>query len=144
MGLFAHANQERPILLDQADHPVTRHIGGGEDADDTGHGRRSASVDAENFGPWVVTKLERTIDHAIQLHIGDIGALAQNHPASIIARVTCADFSCTGRLGNLFFSANSIGGIENGVDDLFVASAAAEMRRQRFGDIVTRGRRVLL
>ncbi len=56
MGLFAHANHERPILFDQANYPVTRHIGGGEDADDTGHGRRSASVDAENFGPWMVTK----------------------------------------------------------------------------------------
>ena len=77
----------------------------------------------------MIAKFECAIEHAIQLHIGHIRTLPQHRALGIIARVARPNLAIAGGLGDLFFGADRVGGIEHRVNDLLVASAAAEMGR---------------
>ena len=144
VGYFACADHQRPILFDQANCFVAGHIFGGEDPDHAGHGGRGAGINLQHVGAGMIAKFERAIEHALQLHIGDIGALTQHYPFGIIARVAGANFAVAGGLPNLFFGADGVGGIEDGVNDLLVASTTTEVGGERFGHLVAAGIGVLV
>ena len=49
----AFGDEDRPVLVDQPDAELTRYVGGGEDAHDTGHRGRGRHVDADDVGAGV-------------------------------------------------------------------------------------------
>ncbi len=60
-GLLAHRHEQRPVLLDQPDRALSRHVGRGKHPDDTRDLLSRRRIDAQHAGAWVVAEPERGV-----------------------------------------------------------------------------------
>jgi len=142
--LLANGNHQRPVLADEADEALAGHVGGGEDAPHAGHSRRFAGVNGQHTRPWVVAEAQRAVEHTGQEDVGHVAVAAKDEVAGVVLGVACTDAAVGLWRRHLLFLADGLGGAFDGVNDLLITGATAEVGRQGLGDLVARRLRVLV
>ncbi len=142
-GGFALGHQHRPVQGDGAHLPLARDILRGEHLHHAGHRQGLRDIDAQHLGPGMVGVAQRPEDHPGLLHVGHEHAVAQDGlPAGVLAVAGAHPASALGLLHG-FALAQGFGRAFDGVDDLLVTGAAADVPRQSGGDLLPGGARVL-
>jgi hypothetical protein len=126
-----------PVLLDRPLHPLAGHVLPGRDGDDPGVRLGLRRVDAHHLGPGVVAEPQRRVQHARDHHVVDVPMVAERQLVAPVARGARAHAPAAVDLGKGFPSLGG-GRVLDGVDDLDVAGAPAEVARQAPGDLVPR------
>ena len=63
----AFRNEDGPVLVNDPDLQLPRHVGPGEHRDDTRDGGRRGGVDAHDVGPCVGRQVKSGVEHARRL-----------------------------------------------------------------------------
>jgi hypothetical protein len=138
-GLFAHRDQHRPILLDQSDVTVARHVSGGDDARYAGYVSRGLGVDTAHQRPRMIGEAQGGAEHARHLDVVDVWFFAQYGGHAFVARQCRSDpFPRIGRRRVLAAPGSCVH--LHRVDDLRVPGAATKVGAEPLGDLVA-GRR---
>ncbi len=85
----------------------------------------------------MVAEAQRAVEHAGQEDVGHVAVAAEDEVAGMVLGVARAHAAVGLRRRHFLFLADGLGGAFDGVDDLLVAGAPAEVGRQRLGDLVT-------
>ena len=113
----------------------------GEDRFDAVHRLRGARVDGADTAVRDVAALERQVLHADEGDVVDVGAAALNETRVLAPLDALAhELRQHGRRGH---GLPLVGGVLNGVDDVLVAGAAAEVAGDALADLALRRRRVV-
>ncbi len=109
---------------------VVRHVLGGQDGEDAGHGRRLGGVDVQHAGPGVFGAHRAAVDHALHLDIVAVLAVAENLGTHVGTESPLADAELVALLErrvNLGVAAEDGGGEGYALDYLLIARAAADV-----------------
>jgi hypothetical protein len=134
VGLVADGDEDGPVANDEADEAFAGDVGGGEDALDAGDGHGGGGVDGEDAGAGMVAELERGEAHVLHEDVVYILPGSDGELAGAEAVEAGADEAALVVLGE-GAAALDAGDDLDGVDDLHVAGAAAEVLLERVGDL---------
>ena len=126
-----------------------RDVGAGVDGFDAIHLLGGAGIDRGDLAVRDVAALEREVQHAGHLEIIDVGAEALDQARVLAALDALADQfrknRCGGGHGYLAcLSAAVFRGVLNGVDDVLIAGAAAEVAGDAVANLLLARRRIVL
>ena len=138
---LAFGHEQGPVSIDQALVPFARHVGGGDDADNARLPGGLRRVDAQDAGARVRREEEAASQHAVHAEVVDERAIAKRQAPGVLAGQTAAERPAVVGLRQRLARERPRRGLD-GVDDLHVAGAAADVVVQRFGDLAARRRRV--
>ena len=138
-GCLAHANHQGPILADQTDMPIAGNLVGRDDAQNARMRQSRAGIHLPHNRARMIAELQCADHQPIHANIIDITMLAQHQVLRVIFGQARADAAIDFGQVDFFFVADGVCGALNGIHDLFVASAAAQVRRQRLFDIGAAG-----
>ena len=138
-GRLANANHQRPILLDQADVLVAGDVLSGQHAQHTRMRRGRAEIHGLDERARMIAEFERAEFQALEANIIHITVLPQHQILRVVLGQARTDAAADFGHFDFFFIADGFGGRRYGIDDLLIAGAAAEVRRQAFFDIGAAG-----
>ena len=143
MRLLAFVDEHRPVLVNQANTFLAGDVFGGDDLHDAGQLLRVARVDLQDFGARMLREHERAVDHARHFHVVDVILVAEHLVRAFVHQQRRADAARPIDFGE-FPAATDFSGKFDGVENLRVAGAPAEMRAKPAGDFLAWHRRVLV
>ena len=133
--LLADGDQDRPIGYDQSDVALAWHVRGGQDAHHARMLKRWRNIDALHQRPWMVAETHGGVQRALDRDVVDVLEVPEHKLRSLIAVHARADLA--GGVGRWQRFAPSHAGQQlDGIENLGVAGAAAEVRLQRIGDLL--------
>ena len=142
--LLALGNEARPILVDEADPAAARHVLGGGNRHHAGQSQRLRHVDAFHQRPRMVRQHHGAMQQSRHLDIGKERPRSERELGAAIALQRLADAAVEHRCRQR--AVGMLGGVDqfDGVDDLGIAGAAAQMPVDDAGDLGARERTVLV
>ena len=131
-GATADRNKDRPVLVNETGSELPGNVGRGDHARHAFHGFGGGGVDRQHVGSGVVGQPHRTVQEARWRHVVDVGPGSQGQRFGFVLDTTRADPLGTDRNGHL-----AGGQILDGVEDLDIAGAAAQVTPEEPGRILT-------
>ena len=133
-GTAADRDEGRPVLVNQPAAQLAGDIIGGEHRNHAGHGKRIGWLDGHDVGASVFAEDDRPVQTALGLHVVDEAAVAERELLTLVLHTASAD--PTLRDGDRGLAG---GKRLDGVEDLHVAGATAQMSPKMAGGVVTGG-----
>ena len=131
-GAPAFGDEHRPVLVDQPDAQFARDVGCSEHRLDALDGRRRRCVDPHRVGPGVVGEVQGCVEESGRPQVVDERPVSQAQLGGLVLDAAAAD-TATGHSHRHLVPGQRL----DGVEDLDVAGAAAEVGAEVAGDIVT-------
>ena len=127
----ALGDHDRPVGVDDADPQRAGDVRRGVDGDDAGRGARRLDVDAVDVGAGVVGQAERGVEQPGHAEVVDVAPIAQREGRRLVPGAARADAARL--LGHQLLAGGD--GLD-GVEDLHVAGAAAEVGAEVAGHVL--------
>ena len=126
MGNIAHGDHGVPVLFQVAHLVIAGNVGGGEYTHHAGQGFRLLGMDGKDPGTGILGTDGAAVDHAVQVNIVGVLACAGDLLLHVHPGHSLAQRPVTGFPGDLAVP-EQLRRQQNGVDDLHIAGAAADV-----------------
>ena len=133
-GTAADRDEGRPVLVNQPAAQLAGDIIGGEHRNHAGHRERIGRIDRHDVGASVFAEDNRSVQTALGLHVVDEATVAERELLTLVLHAASADPAL--RDGNRGLAG---GKRLDGVEDLHVAGATAQMSTEMAGGVVAGG-----
>ena len=133
-GTAADRDEGRPVLVNQPAAQLAGDIIGGEHSNHAGHRERIGRIDRHDVGASVFAEDNRSVQTALGLHVVDEATVAERELLTLVLHAASADPAL--RDGNRGLAG---GKRLDGVEDLHIAGATAQMSTEMAGGVVAGG-----
>ena len=134
---LAHRDEARPVVVEQPVPALARNVRRGHDRMNSGQCAGLRGVDPFHLRARMGRERERAVQHPFARHVRDVRPRAEHELDALVARERITDAALRFRLRNRL-AAPRLRHVFDGIDDLHVARAPAQMHVERLRDLVAR------
>ena len=138
-GSPADRNEDRPVLVDESTAQLAGHVCAGEHSHHALNSLSRGGVDSDDVGSGVFAQMHRTVQQPVGHEVVDKGSFAEREGGRFVLHAACTD----GRPGDHDRHFAS-GDVLDGVEDLDVASATAQVSAEQSRGVLAGEIRALL